>query len=246
MASGVRARVRRALASGELTADSPLTETTGIGPYLEGRLRRALRAAAPLTVGDLWRGLRRRPTARVELLLHRALQNERANQCVASDARTAAAPRDYHAGDVNQHGYEACAALLEHARAADPAGVRYGALPRALPARSASSKGCGCRADDECVAADGLCARAADGACVPRAHNARGFVGAAPHPHQSERAADAPRVRRASRARADGRRDPDVRRDSAAGHARALRYSRRGSRLWRRPGSKVRRPLVTR
>ena len=36
--------------------------------------------------------------------------------------------------------------------------------------------------------------------------------------------------------------DPDAAQDVARGHARTLRYSPRGGRLWRRPGPKVRTP----
>ena len=130
----IRHLLQQELRGGVLHGASPLRSVRGIGPYLEGRLRRALGAgaAAPPTVGDLWRATRRRTTQGVLTLLHRALQNERANQCVLSSrtpggggggggegGRGGNAPRgqeQYHVGDINQLGYEACATLLDHAR----------------------------------------------------------------------------------------------------------------------------------
>lgn len=236
----MRQRVTRALASGAVARNAPLTDVTGIGPYLEGRLRRALASRRRLTVAAFWAGFRPLSTARAVLVLHRALQNERCNQCVRADYVRPDAREKYHTGDVNQMGYEACAALLDFARARDAA-VRYGALPRTLPARSQAAKECGCRRPGECT---GICVPSDDGlTCVPRAANARGFVGVDPHPDQSEPAADAARVRRLSRARADLR-DRDARRDQRGGHAQSLTYARRRSRLWRRPGSKVRRAVL--
>ena len=162
------------------------------------------RARPGLTMGAFVRAFRRKSTAAVLDIVHRALQNARANQCVAPSER-ALAERSYHAGDVNERGVEAVLTLRHRARGRPlRRGLRFGApLPRARR-RSAASRTCGCRArataSNECVFADG--------ACVPRDGRARGFPGVAYHPDQSERAtteAQRRRVRRAARASHGGR-----------------------------------------
>lgn len=235
----VRQTVFQELRRGGLTGASPMTEVRGVGPYLAGRLTRALgQGAGALRVGTVWAQTAPMTTRQVERLLLRALQNDRANQCVARRVG-GQSPARYHTGDVNEHGHEALVALLDYARAQGP--VRYGALAR-MPRRSRSSRDCGCR--ETC---DGPCVRAADGACVPRAHNARGFVGAPSHPDQMRIAdtdAERRRVRRAAYTRQSPAlaADPDATADLAAGHARTMRYSARGRRLWRQPSPKVRLP----
>lgn len=241
----IRARIQRRLRDGDLTYASPLTEVPGIGPYLTARLARATGGNA--TVGSFLAALAPRTTAQVVRVLHRALQNARGNQCVSRRAHVDRDARTYHVGDVNERGYEACVALLDHAR---PAGVRYGSLPRTLPTRTTAAKDCGCRSDAECETSDRRCVRA-DGACVPRAANTRGFVGVAPHPNQTVHAptpAARARVRRSGHTRITRalQRDPDSSRDVRSGHSRSVRYARRGSKMWRRPGSKVRLPVVRR
>lgn len=233
----IRQRVLTDLRDGTVTEASPLTEVRFVGPYLEGRLRHSLASVAPLTVGEFWSRTRRRTTDGVLALVKRALQNERANQCVSTRVSGQARRRRYHTGDVNQSGYEAIAALLEHNRPH----ARYGALPTRLPRRSAASRACGCRPLRECD--DGTCRRSDDGrACVPRAVRATGFVGVVAHQAQREDASDAARVRRASRTRVTNalQRDPDSMRDLRRGHRTTLTYDRRGSRLWRRPSTRVR------
>ena len=241
----VRQAVQRALARGDIVAASPVTEARGIGPYLAGRLRRALGAAEPLTVGEYWARTARLTPAQATRVLHRALQNARGNQCVPrtrpSPIAVEAADEEaaqFHAGDVNQHGYEAAVALL------DAGGGRAArALPARLPRRTATSS-CGCR-----LVCDGPCVRGEGGACVPRSPRARGFVGVAPRPDQGVRAATAAertRVRRAgSRARSPGT-DPDALADVAAGLPRGVRYAQRGARMWRSPGAVARLPVVRR
>lgn len=236
-AASMATTVRRQLRDGTLHAGSLLTEVRGIGDYLEARLRRALGRAAPLRVGDLWDAMRHRATADVDALLRTALQNARANQCVPTRQGE---PCTYHAGDVNQHGHAACVALLEHARRTG-APVRYARLP-SPPTRGVASKECGCRGRADCI---GPC-RWADGTCVPASTRARGFLGSAPHPDQTERANTAADVRRRSRSRttAAARADPHTRADVRAGHSPRLQYVRSGRRLWRKPGAKVRVPAA--
>ncbi|MEC7098004.1 MAG: hypothetical protein VXW74_00990, partial [Candidatus Thermoplasmatota archaeon] len=123
------------LRDGALDATSPLVQTRGIGPYVEGRLRVALGRPQPLTVGEFWNAARRRTTLGLSRLLRRALQNERANQCVSTRVAGREHERSYHTGDVNEYAYEALAALLEHRRRMAPA-TTYGALPARLPRRS--------------------------------------------------------------------------------------------------------------
>jgi len=200
-------------------------------------MRRALRLGAPLTIQDLWQATRRKTTEQVDRFLRTALQNARANQCVSPKNGV---PCSYHAGDVNQHAHAACVALLEFARR--QGGVRYGPLVYP-PARSVSSKECGCRRTKQ--ACTNPCAWTTDGACVPASHNTRGFVGSTPHPDQRESSANAVRVRKRSLTKRTHalRTDPDSAADVTAGHARRLSYARRGAKLWRRPGSKVRIPV---
>ena len=228
---GVRAKVRALLGVATITAASGLTSVPGIGAYLAGRLGDA-------TVGDLWRRMRPRGTDRVLDVLRRALQNERANQCVSSRVRDDRVR--YHVGDVNDHGYEACAALLDHQRAQRAVG--YGPLPPRLTQRPVASKRCGCRSLRRCTATD-HCRLSDDAtACVPRSPNARGFDGVVTH--QREATADRARVRRAATLRPTAalRNDPDSARDVRMRRSRTLRYDTQGTRMWRRPGARVRHP----
>lgn len=245
----VRERILRQFADGDVTAASPLTAVVAIGPYLETRLRGALHLpnAAVLTVGRFWRATRSRTTDGVTQMLRLALQNERANQCVPTRVQRSHT-KVYHVGDVNQYGYEACVTLLNYYRTrvggiAGGTAARYGALPARLPVRAFGSKACGCRSRARCRD-DAACRLSHDGArCVPRAHNATGFVGATSHTNQRESVANRARVRRASRlTTAQVARDPDARRDARRGRSRTLSYDRGGDKLWRRPSARVRAP----
>lgn len=222
------------LVSGDIDPTTNLTRIPGIGEYLEERLARALRRARPLTVGSVQRALRGRTREQVLDVLHRALQNRRANQCVG---RSPDGPAVYHAGDVNERGYEAIAAILEAARRTDR--VAYTRLPAKLPKRSVASQRCGCRTVGEC-GRDTLC-RVVDGVCVPRHARARGFESAMTIPNQREKAAHHRSVRRRSKIRTG--RDLDAIADHRAGHASRLEYVRAGDALWRRPSPRVRVPI---
>lgn len=236
----VREQILSALRNDQLDASSPLTTVPYIGPYIERRLRYSIRREAnALTVGDVWRATRRRSTNGVLRLLYRALQNERGNQCVATRVRGDRGRRKaYHAGDINQHGYEAMAALLEYRRA----NAVYGPLPVRFPARAQGSKRCGCHSLRDCNV-DAACRISDNGsACVPRIATSNGFVGVIPHQSQREDAENAARVRRASRIRTTAalRSDPDSAQDLRARRSRRMSYSRRNTRLWRKPSSRVR------
>lgn len=237
----VLATVRARLRDGRLHGQSNLQEVRGIGPYLEARLARAVGTAPPLTLARFWTAFDGNTTERTLKRLYRALQNARCNQCVASRRN---GDDDFHAADVNEHGYEAAATLLNWRLEREPGAVARGRLPARLPRRAAASKRCACRAAGDC---HGPCVMA-DGLCVPRAHNARGFLGVPSHPDQSVVArTDAERrsVRRRGQTRLTDalRHDPSSAADMAAGHARSVRYSRRGGRMWRRPSPKVRLPV---
>lgn len=238
----VRQKVERALRLREIDAQSPLYEVPGIGQYLSTRATRALRIAGrPATVSDLWTGTRNRVQARD--FVRKIVQNERANQCVATDIHTGR--REYHTGDVNEHGYEAFATLLNYAKRRIHNNTSYAVLPYHTPTRSDASKQCGCMTLRDCDASP-RCTRSDDRrTCVPRAHNAGGFEGMRAHTNQRELHVDATRVRSASRTRVTQahRNDPDVRRDMRRRRSRTLSYARRGSRLWRRPGARVRVPV---
>lgn len=244
--STVRQTIQRKLRDGRLTGNSDLRDVMGIGDYLAPRIARSLRRTMPITISSFWTATRNLSTQALERTLKRALQNRRGNQCVPPSAtgREGTQEEVYHTGDVNQFGYEACVALLDHDRRRSR--VRYGRLPLRLPFRARSSKECGCRSRDEC-STDRLCVVARDGACVPYAQNTRGFVGVPSHPNQREYApsnAERTRVRRRSNTRLTNtlRNDPDSAQDLMAGHGRTLRYSQRGNHLWRRPSPKVRLP----
>jgi hypothetical protein len=239
----VRQQVERVLRHGEIDEQSPLHAVPGIGQYLSARATRALRVEGrTATVRDLWMGTRNRVRARE--FVRKIVQNERANQCVATRVANTSR-RTYHTGDVNQHGYEAFATLLNYAKRRIHNNTTYATLPYRPPARSDASQTCGCMSLRECDASV-RCTRSDDGrTCVPVAHNAGGFEGMRAHTNQRASHADAARVRSASRMRVTQRHrdDPDVRRDLRRRRSRTLSYARRGSRLWRRPGSRVRVPV---
>lgn len=241
--STVRHKVERALRDSEIDEQSPLHAVPGLGQYLSTRATRALRVQGrTATLRDLWMGTRNRVQARE--FVRKIVQNERANQCVATRVANTSR-RTYHTGDVNEHGYEAFATLLNYAKRRIHNNTAYATLPYRPSARSDASRQCGCMSLRECDASP-RCTRSDDGrTCVPVAHNAGGFQGMRAHTNQRESHADAARVRSASRTRVTQahRNDPDVRRDLRNRRSRTLSYARRGSRLWRRPGSRVRVPL---
>jgi hypothetical protein len=247
MAGAVYRTVWRDLQKGDVDAGSPLTDVQGIGAYLERRVRRALRSRRATTVGAVWAAMRGRSTDAVKQWLYVTLQNDRANQCVSNRSATRARKKMYHTGDINEFGYAAMSAVLNHGRTV-MRGARYGALPRTLQTRGRPSRTCGCRSRRAC-SRDRACTLSDDRTtCVPRANDTPGFLGTPPHPDQTERIRDAVRdtvrVQRASRTRYTPalRRDPDSVSDMNDGRSMTLQYSRRGARLWRRPGSKVRIP----
>lgn len=264
MSSQAYHKVQSAFRNGTLTGESLLLQVPYIGPYLNERMARVVQVAPnALNIRSIWDHFAPFPRDRVLLVLERALQNDRANQCVLTAALPAVRPegrgeeeRRYHAGDINERGFSAVVSVLEWARRhprPPPARVPvYGALPRTLPPRSVASRVCGCLDPARC-ALDRRCALAEDGtSCVPRAPNARGFPGVTPFPNQVERAST-PAARRTLRSRARVRtsapmlaRHADVARDVARGHSKSVRYVSRGRRAWRRPSAKVRLPVLQR
>lgn len=236
----VRQQVERALRNQTVDGSSPLSDVPFIGSYLSERAAHALRVTGrDATIQDLWTGTRNRVRARE--FVRRIVQNDRANQCVATRIANSTR-RSYHTGDANQRGYEAFATLLNYALRFT--NVAYTALPYRAQPRSRASTQCGCMSLRECDAST-RCIRSDDGrACVPLAHNALGFEGMRAHTNQRETHANASRVRSASRmSRQAHRNDPYVRRDLRNRRSPTLSYSRRGSRLWRRPGARVRVPM---
>lgn len=244
----VRVGILRAVATGQLGNNDVVSETVpGIGPTLAANLNRSLRprARTALTVGQFWRATRPLTTVQLTKALHRALQNERGNQCVST--RIGGVPtKTYHTGDINEAAYQASVALVDADRAAGSAVTSAPLRPRLHP-RTLASKTCGCRDLNNC---NGVCTLSDDGrACVPRSVQTRGFVGVAPHPDQGVVAfTDAARrsVRNSARTRRNSpgvRRDQNAQRDLRAGHATTMRYSKRGNKVWRSPGRKVRLPL---
>ena len=238
--------VDQLLQNGTLDENSLMLQTPGIGHYLNSRLRRAfapVNSLAPFTLKQFWDRTRNMSSDRLTTKLKKALQNARSNQCVPSSPRRVQSDDTYHVGDINQRGYDACIALLRHQR--NRRTVAYGPLPT-LPARSRSTKTCGCKSKAKCQT-DASCRWTSD-ACVPRSHNARGFVGVPPLPEQGPTAADAvdrARVRRRSRVRRSTsyQRDPWSSQDIRAGHSRSLSYTVRGNRMWRKPGRRIRLPV---
>ena len=230
----IREDIIRAFRKGELRPESLLVDTKSLGRYLAGRLSEALGSSEMLTIRQFRSKMKRKSTERALLIIHRALQNRRGNQCV-SKRTIGNEERTFHTGDINTRGYEAVVALLDLGR---DGRERYGQLPHRLPRRSEASKRCGCAS----VCA-GACVRTLDGLCVPRRNDATGFVGMRPHPSQSVIArndVERRRVRRSAqtrRTRASAN-DRSSREDERLGHARQMRYSQRGDRLWRRPSCK--------
>ena len=234
----VRQRVLNLLQDGTLSAQSQLTDVPYVGVYIEQRLRHSLALPGPVTLSTFWQRTRRRTTNGVLSLIKKALQNERSNQCVSSRLQGEEHEKAYHTSDINQYGYEAIVALLEHNRQ----NARYGVIPLRLPHRATGSKTCGCRPRHEC---NGVCRLSDDGrACVPIASRTNGFIGVVAHQSQGENVSNQANVRRASRMRNTRalRRDPDSMRDVRNRHKQTLVYDRRGARLWRRPSTRVRYP----
>lgn len=243
------AYLRASFADGTYDAStSTLDALPYIGPYLEGRLRRAVRSAAPLTMQSFVRSMGRIGTERVVRIVQRAMQNERSNQCVSPSR--GGADRTYHAGDVNEYGYESILSLLDVAKEDGlypGSNLRYSTpLPR-LRARSPSSRACGCRSAEQgcgsgCVASGGR--------CVPRNNRSPGFSSPSPHPNQSESArtsAERQSVRRRARTplTAATMQDPDAARDAGA-HPASMTYTTRGRRMWRDAGPRRRLPIERR
>lgn len=228
----VRQRVFRQLNTHEVTPQDSLQAVVGIGPYLLRRFQYTMNVAGDITVQEFWNFFRNLRTAMTLRLVRRALQNERANQCVR--ANTTQAQPTYHTGDINVMGYESVVSVLEYARLhVHP--TAYGVFPRRLTSRPQSSKTCACK-----LVCDGPCRLTQNGLCVPRAHNARGFEGVQPQDGQRV-IGRTPRRYLALSAALQG--DPDSVQDLVRGHARNLGYSSVGSRRkthWRRPSRKVR------
>lgn len=230
----IRSRILRQLSEGQLTAESPLIDVLGIGPYLYERFQYALQKR-PLSVGEFWKFFQNKTTERTLWHLHRVLQNARGNQCVGRSSQDL--DKQYHTGDINNRAYEACAALLYYAR--QNGRVKYGHLPPRLQPRSESSKTCSCK-----LVCDGPCRTAIDGSCVPRATNTRGFEGVSPQPGQRENSVR--KIKSGSRVRLRSplsRTDPGSSVDVMSGNASRVRYSPMGRTHWRRAGSKVRLPM---
>lgn len=202
-----------------LTDASDVQEVPWIGPYLAGRLARAVGVRPPLTIGQLWDHTRDMTTSEVQAFVHLALQNARLNQCTAG----------YHVGDINVNGYHSCATLLNHARRAR-ANVRYGPLSRTLHARGEASKRCGCMDAAEC-ASSAICTTTRRGKCVPRG-SPRGFEGAG---RPGQRVDHPAHVRRRMPPKRRRDADDDTRRDERAGHATIPRRTKHPSRnhWWR-------------
>ena len=234
----VRQEVLNLLKNGTLNENSLLIQVPHIGSYIEGRFRFSFSAQNPITLRKFWDRTRRFTTTGVKNLILRSLQNERSNQCVSTRVIGQRRRKSYHTPDVNERGYEAIVALLEYNRS----NARYGTIPPRLPRRSDGSKTCGCRSVRNCR---GLC-RLSDDArqCVPASSNANGFIGVVAHQSQRENATNVSNVRRALRTKLTNRlrRDPDSMKDVRRRHSQTLAYDRRGSRLWRRPSTRVRSP----
>ena len=251
MSPNYRTKVRDSFKDGSWTEHTPLTIVPAIGSYIESRLRRALyrNHTRPLTIGEFVKGMRGLGSKRITQILNRALQNKRANQCVSPNTATTRDERTYHTGDVNEHGYEVLATILDYARQQRlfAAGLRFqDPLPR-HKRRSAASRNCGCRARTKC---NGQCTYVSK-MCVPRDNRARGFHGSAYHPDQSVSAAtddDRRRIDNLARTNvtASIRQDADSSADVSAAHSLKMQYIRRGQKMWRRPGSKVRLPITRR
>ena len=64
--------LRRGISEGTLTIDSPLVEVTGIGTYLERRLRRALRSNEELTLRSFVRAMHTKTPGAAKKLLYLA------------------------------------------------------------------------------------------------------------------------------------------------------------------------------
>ena len=243
--------IRTSFENDEWDDTTPITELPFIGEYLELRLRQAIRgrvSGGQLTMKELVQGFRGLGNERTVRILQKALQNRNANQCVPH-SHGSPNSRTYHAADINEYGFESVASLLDYAKQTRlfSAGLRISTpLPRPRT-RSNASRSCGCQTSDTCT---GNC-RWIDGLCVPKRNDSRGFPGVPTHPDQvvvANTDAERQRIRNRSRTRLTNavRNSADSFADINSGNSREMRYVRRGSRMWRRPGSKVRVPIERR
>lgn len=237
--------IARAFRNGDLVPDSLLSDLNGIGPYLLRRIQTTFKFPAnqEITLIKFVRKFANKTAPQVVSMLQLALQNRRANQCVADN--TTSNDKRYHARDVNQRGFDVCVALLRYAKR-DPAmkaNLRFGSLRDAV-ARSESAKRCGCKSLDECRGP--LCRRVGN-SCIPRAANAKGFEGVDTEFGQKGTFAtstERQRLLAAATVRENRslQNDPDSLGDWNAGNALATEYVEAGNTLWRIPDARVRRP----
>lgn len=184
-------------ASGDLDPSSNIDEVPFIGDYLSARMRRVFsrRPGAPLTVRGFVRAVGAGTAAEATDRIKRALQNDRANQCVRN-------PTPYRIADVNTMGWRAVVALLRVVGRGRDGGHRLARWLRFDPRhvrlptrRGRAAKRSGCVSRRECARSRDMIHH--DGLCMPRSSRARGFDGIGRHPGQK---ADG-RTRRARQSR---------------------------------------------
>ena len=238
-------RIQNKFSNAELTPNSRLIELPYIGPYIYERLRRKFAPRAQnITIRQFCRNTKNMSTVVLKDNLQRALQNERANQCVGRPGRR------YHVGDINEQGYRTMVALLrvlKHGADGHGLGANMLANPQYIKypnARTEAAKFAACRNRQRCRSPyrwrGGSCQYADDS----------GFQGVGTYPGQ-QIISKSPRHIRELLARGntlertarDRRRDPDTARDMREGHG-VMRYSKvDDNRLQRIPGPIIRLPL---
>ena len=176
-------RIRRAFVDGDLQPQSNIEDIPFVGEYLGARMHRAFAPGRRngLTIRGFVGASGRGSVATASDRIKRALQNDRANQCVRN-------PHPYRIADVNTMGWRAVVALLRvigRGQDGHNLGLRLTFDPRRLrlpTIRSRAAKRSGCITRAECRRAPDMVF--SDGLCMPRSSRTRGFDGIGRHPGQ--------------------------------------------------------------
>ena len=188
----MQAEIARRFQDGSLVPASGIEEIKHIGDYLAEGLRRTFSPQSRrLTIRVFARRIAPLSVEELRAKLQRALQNRRANECVADSSSA-----QYHVRDVNMYGFKACRALI-HALAKGRDGHGLGANFRVdyrrlqNPRRREDAAYMSCLSRRACGLAGGVWA---DRLCLP-SPGQRGFEGVGPYSGQKKLRSSRERVR---------------------------------------------------
>jgi hypothetical protein len=199
----MQTELARAFRTGQIHADTIMSELPHIGDYLYMGLSRTFLKdrRRTLTIRRFANSIQDLDAQTLKTLMQRALQNQRANECVQTSSG-----EYYHIPDINQRGYETVVALIRCLAAGrDGKGLgdhfRFNRRQLRLPhRRDEEAKSVGCLDREQCGKGHGT-GTWRDGLCVPTRPTARGFEGVYPHSGQRRKRGETMRGRYAQ---ADG------------------------------------------